>query len=221
MLCSTIISVAIISSSGISKQRKTWEQVCDVRYTYSHYLWQLFSLFLLLCRNAKISQLVFGSECPEMAQCQLTAWALPQIWFRHHWGSLYNPSFSSSVCLPIQGNQLSKERKTASLQNANQCLIAVKSLPWRPIFSLCVSAVSGNASDRNQGGQVFSVCPGSALAMGLTGNHCHYPAVACLWLANLPATFIRLLKEVDVEDKESLGIQLPAEKMLSKLPACA
>lgn len=61
----------------------------------------------------------------------------------------------------------------------------------------------------------------AALAMGLTGNHYHYPAVACLWLTNLPATFIRLLKEVDVEDKESLGIQLPAENMLSKRPACS
>lgn len=66
--------LAIISSSGISKQRKTWEQVCDVRHTYSHYLWLLFLLLLLLCRNAKMSQLVFESECPERAQCQLTAW---------------------------------------------------------------------------------------------------------------------------------------------------
>lgn len=88
-------------------------------------------------------------------------------------------------------------------------------------LSLCVSAVSGNAGGRNQEHQVFSVCPGSALAMGLTGNHYHYPAVTCLWLANLSATFIRLLKEMDVEDKESLGIQLPAENVLSKLPACS
>lgn len=61
----------------------------------------------------------------------------------------------------------------------------------------------------------------AALAMGLTGNHYHYPAVACLWLANLPATFIWFLKEVDVEDKQSLGIELPAENMLPKLPACS
>lgn len=60
-----------------------------------------------------------------------------------------------------------------------------------------------------------------ALAVGLIGNHYYYPAVACLWLANLPATFIWLLKEVDVEDKESLGVQLPAENMLSKLLACS
>lgn len=45
----------------------------------------------------------------------------------------------------------------------------------------------------------------AALAMGLTGNREHYPAVHALWLASLPAAFIWLLKEVDVEDKESLG----------------
>lgn len=48
----------------------------------------------------------------------------------------------------------------------DQCLIAVKSLPWRPIFSLCVSAVSGNTGDRNQGSQVFSVCPGGSFGYG-------------------------------------------------------
>jgi len=76
---------------------------------------------------------------------------------------------------------------------------------WRAAFSPCVSAVGGNVGDSNWRSQASSVAQVAALAMGLTGDHWHYLAAACLWLTNLTAAFTWLVKDVDVEDKEFLG----------------
>lgn len=103
----------------------------DVRYTYSHYLWQLFLWLLLLCRNAKISQLLFGCECPERAQCSAdsTRQVLPQIYCyhlsRHGEAPSYLPSFSPvCVCL-CKGGTSARRSNQLSLQNLNYHLIAV------------------------------------------------------------------------------------------------